>query len=133
MIMTEEQQRVFIERLIDKKAKPSITSIYHTTNGGDNMRVPALMDLLMIDQSLLTEDGKEAISYLESVGERTSPFLSFENFKWKVMAFLAIQDLIRTPVFSDTTTESFLQVKYFYYESKYILTEVIIASLNGLH
>jgi hypothetical protein len=49
------------------------------------------------------------------------------------MAFLSVQDLLTTPLFSDTTNAGILQIKYFYYESKYILMEIIASSLNGLH
>lgn len=132
--MTEEEQHQFLQRLAYKKDNPSFgIYAYRHLSGGDDLYSVSLANLLMIDASLLTEDGKEALSYMESLCELREQSFSFERFKWKVTAFLAVQDLLSTPVFHDTTNAAILQLKYFYYESKYILTEVIVSSLNGLH
>lgn len=132
--MTKEQQQQFLEKLLSKKSNNSAFSVvYKYFDDGTELRLPKLAELLSIDQSLLTEDGKEALGYLESLKEESNKMMTFEKFKVKLMIFLSIQDLLSTPLFPDTTTHAFLQVKYFYYESKYILTEMIVSSLNGLH
>jgi hypothetical protein len=107
--------------------------MYHHLTGDDSMTLPNLLDLLMMDNSLLTEDGKKAVDYLESISEPVNQQFTFQRFKWRVMAFLSVQDLLTTPLFSDTTDAGILQIKYFYYESKYILMEIIASRLNGLH
>ena len=48
------------------------------------MKSHPLTDLLMIDHSLLNEEGKEAIDYLESLVESRDQQFSFEKFKVKL-------------------------------------------------
>ena len=133
--MTIKQQQEFFQKLMNRKNNTSFeTFVYrYLKDDKKNLRLPGLTQLLLIDNSLLTEDGKEAINYLESLIEPEGQIFSFSKFKWKILAFLAVQDLLTTPIYEGGIISSILQQKYFYYESKYILLEVIISSLNGLH
>jgi hypothetical protein len=131
--MTKEEQQAYINKLGERKAKNSFESTYIMFVNKEGMEPYELFNVLTLDKSLLNRDGIDAIEYLESLDETDEEMFSFRKFKWKIMAFLSVQDLLNVPVFGENAINVLLKMKYFYYESKYILSEVILASLNGLH
>jgi len=56
------------------------------------------------------------------------------DFRWKVAAFISVQDAFDSPLFeSKDTPMSMFYLWYFYCESRYLLTESIICGLNGTY
>lgn len=131
--MTEEEQQKFINKLHQRKANGSFAASYVLYLDTEKMEPHKLLDIMMLDESLLTAEGKEALDYLESLKESDEEVFGFRRFKWKLMAFQAIQDILTIPMIGENAINVMFKIKYFYYESKYILSEVILASLNGLH
>lgn len=92
-----------------------------------------LLEILALDKERFTAEGKEILDYLESEIESTKDFPTYRDFKWKLSAFIEMQDMLAIPIVSGSKPEHIFQLNYFYYESKYLLLESIISSLNGLH
>jgi hypothetical protein len=55
----------------------------------------------------------------------------YSRFKWRVLAFLSIQDVFDAPLADGRDLLSIFRQWYFYCESKYLLIETILCGLNG--
>ncbi len=130
--MTEAEQNALLEELSRKKMDFSIPSFVTYYLDEHEMQSPLLIQLLGIDESELSANGKRVLEFLQAQKEGSSVF-NFESFKWKVHAFISLQDILFPPYFEGTHWDVILQIRYFYYESKYVLAESIHASLNGMH
>lgn len=58
---------------------------------------------------------------------------SYNDLKWKLSAFINIQDVFIPLLFEGRNTTNIFHMWYFYYESKYILLESILAGFQGYH
>jgi hypothetical protein len=130
--MTENERNALLEELSNKKMSFSIPSFVAYYLDEQEMQSPSLVQLLGIDESELTLNGNRVLQFLESEKE-SSPIFNFEIFKWKVHAFLSIQDLLFPQIFDGVNWDIILKIRYFYYESKYVLLESIHSSLNGMY
>lgn len=131
--MTEEEQQQYIESLW-KRASQGGHSVYmRYYKDGKPTEIDRLFQLLSLHDGQLTEDGNKALNYLESQNEANEKYFTFEKFKWKVLAFLSIQDCFDMILHDEYNDRNIFQSKYFYYESKYVLIESILSGLNGLH
>jgi hypothetical protein len=129
---TNEQEALF-KRLLAKKADRGHLVYMRYYQDGNPTETDTLFNLLSLDKSMLTEDGKHILDYLENKKEESTSYFSYENFKWKLLAFLSLQDIFGMPMHTGSNQQNIFQLRYFYYESKYILIESILGSLNGLH
>ena len=58
----------------------------------------------------------------------------YEDFKWRLSAYVAIQDIFDSPILENMDDPlSMFHIWYFYYESKYILIESILSGFYGLY
>lgn len=131
--MTKEEREKFAEDLLHKRQNRSHTVRMRHYIGDQANDIESLLEILSLDQSNLTDEGRKLLDYLESTPkENQTPTINYEQFKWKLLAFISIQDTFNTTIYDDDY-HLMLQQHYFYYESKYNLTECIIAGLNGLH
>lgn len=130
--MKEEEKQSLFEDLMKKKMNFGLLSFVAHYMSDTEMQSPSLAELLGIDETELTVNGKRVLQFLETEKSESTTF-NFEDFKWKVHAFLSIQDLLFPQIFDETHWDVILQIRYFYYESKYVLTESIHSSLNGMH
>jgi hypothetical protein len=131
--MTADEKNRLMEFLLQKKNSPSVNCFMTYYLDDKDIAAPALAELLAINDSELTITGKQILDFLEATGKDEEHPFSFENFKKKLHVFVSIQDMLFPPYFTDTTVAETFQIRYFYYESKYILTESILSGLNGLH
>jgi hypothetical protein len=130
--MDEAERNEFTKELAEKKMNFNLPVFVTYYTDENEMKSPTLAQLLGFGESHLTVSGSKALRFLE-FEKRSDSVFSFDAFKWKLHAFLSLQDLVFPPVFEDAPWKVIFQMKYFYYESKYILTESILSSLNGLH
>lgn len=131
--MADKDLHPLIERLINRqRTKQLAVFVQYFTDDAPQAPQP-LFNLLMLPKEVLNAEGAELLRYLEEQRENASEAFTFERFKWKIAAFLCLQDVMHSPYYPDMLNKHLLQYKYFYYESKYILTESIVAGLNGLH
>lgn len=133
--MDSKTRESFIDNLLNKQRQHHVMTYIKYFDDEDNMIPDTLLNLLSSNEHMLNEGGKTLIKYLENSPAETSE-LSYENFKWKLTAFLSIQDVFDMkgqPDVASINQQNLLKLRYFYYESKYILTESIISSLNGSH
>lgn len=133
IIMYTHKQEILFQRLLTKQERRG-TQVYMRYHMDENPQKPdSLFNLLSLDRSCLTEDGHQILEYLENKEEDSTSYCQYRQFKWKVEAFLSLQDIFSLPMVTGGTSETLFQIMYYYYESKYLLTESIIGGLNGLH
>ena len=134
--MDKEEREIFLKNLLKKKNEHKVLVFLKYYKDDIDMEPDTLMNMLSLDESLLNEGGKILVQYLENLPQEEKQLISYNNFKWKLSAFLSIQDVFDMkiqPDLSHINQEYLFQLRYFYYESKYILTESIITGLNGSH
>lgn len=131
--MTAEEKQSLLEELLNRKRNVSVKSSMNYYLNDEDFKAPPLAELLSLDDSELTATGKRILEYLETTDPEPGQIINFESFKRKVQAFLSIQDMLFPPYFDGTSVAETFQLRYFYYESKYILTEAVVSGLNGLH
>lgn len=90
-----------------------------------------ILYILGIEKSSLSETANEIINFLEENNEYEKK--EFIDFKWKLSAFLNIQDIFDSPIYKSDDVNSIFHLWYFYYESKYILNESLLCGLNGFY
>jgi hypothetical protein len=79
--------------------------------------------------SNLAQDSYEAIGELSEKNEDEE----WNDFLWKLTAFDCIQDIFEINIYESDNLELLSQQYYFYYESKAVFAESILAGLNGLY
>ena len=72
-----------------------------------------------------------ALGTLEELGN--DPSSGWINFRWKLSALTHLQDIFDSAVQESKELRTLFQQYYFYYESRVILAECILAGLNGLY
>lgn len=122
-----------IHRLMKKtENKFSVSAVYKYykdisafTEAGD------ILSILGLDRNLLPSSVLEIIDFLEKGnGYDSSNYL---DLKWKLSAFLNIQDIFDHPIYENEDMFTSFHLWYFYFESKYILIESFLSGLNGLY
>jgi hypothetical protein len=73
---------------------------------------------------------KETVELLETEKEFND---EFTKFKWKLYAFVVLQDIFDSPIFENEYKDQIFFLWYFYYESKYLLTEMLLSGFNGFY
>jgi hypothetical protein len=122
----------FKRSLFDKAMAPfSLTASYTYYKHIDKQTDPgSLARLLGTDNGFLSDRETQVLSVLESTDTLQSDSHYLE-FKWKLVAFLSLQDIFDAPLLAGTDLLSLFRQWYFYYESKYLLIETILCGLNG--
>lgn len=124
----------FRRNLYDRAVSPlSFTAAYHYYPDIDVMTDPgSLASLLGIGEDFLSDREKKVLSILENDDKKKSgDYPGYLEFKWKVLSFLSVQDVFDAPLMAGSDLRSLFRQWYFYYESKYLLVETILCSLNG--
>lgn len=93
---------------------------------------PSILLSLGVSRDALSDRASEALDAIEelSTGDQNS---AWSKFKWKLSAFSAIQDAFDTPVLPPVGVSVLFEQYYFYFESRNILAESVLAGLNGLY
>jgi hypothetical protein len=90
-----------------------------------------LLEALGIRKEALSPIALGALESVEELGREVPE--DWERFLWSLAAFTHIQDLFECPLQEGGDIKSLFQQYYFYYESKSILVECILAWLDGLY
>lgn len=90
-----------------------------------------LLKTLGIEKNSLSPTALSALESVEELAEEIPE--DWEKFIWSLAAFIHIQDLFECPLQDGDDINSIFQQYYFYYESKSILIECILAWLEGLY
>ncbi len=127
-----KNSREFLQLLCDRTASPaSFTADYRYYMNIDDVSDPdRLATILGIDDGFLSDRERKVLSFLEG-NKRRRPDTSYSEFKWKVVAFLSVQDIFDAPLVLGSDLRSLFRQWYFYYEAKFLLVETILCGLNG--
>jgi hypothetical protein len=128
-----EKHSPFEEQLFEKAVEPfTMTSTYIFLKDVTSIKSPGSLPFLLgIDKRAFSNRENDVLKLLED--EKHADTEKYVDFKWKILAFLTIQDIFDAPLFKGDDLKSLFQQWYFYYESKYVLTEMVLCGLNGFH
>lgn len=122
-----DNKPTFLNKLVDEYTSPlSVTSFYHLQK--DPNISGKLYEILGVGKEHFTNIAIETLDILEREETIKADWL---DFKWKLSAFYTIQDVFDVPLYNLKDEKSLFHQLYFYYESKYLLTETIMCGLNG--
>lgn len=124
----------FQNRLLSKALGPIPlrTSYIYPRDLKSYNRPYQLLNILGLDEEILSRTAKETIKILEeSIGSEPDQY--YDDFKWKLTAFLQLQDVFDLQLHKIGQITSIFHLWYFYYESKYILIESLLCGLNGFY
>ena len=126
-------RRELLSRHTQGRVYQSVAFIRSRLDGFD--KAPELKLLLGLQSEHLSSNATRVLNLLES-DDSKSETITFDDFKWKVLAYLTIQDIFDLPLFkveSKETMEKRFGQWYFYYEGKFALIELILCGLNGFY
>ena len=111
----------FIKTLIEKEMSPLYCTSNYLYKDIDNYNEPYnLKKIIGLKENLLSDNAKNVLNILEN--ETNEDIKNkYLDFKWKVTAFINIQDIFDMPILDRKELLGFFHLWYFYYESKYIL------------
>ncbi len=121
-----------MQALLSKMDAPKEYSVtYRLFRGPSGSETPdSILDVLELKADDLSQTAREALEALESSSAAGD---DFSDLKWKLTAFIHIQDVFDSPFFDSLDRDPLLmfQQYYFYYESLRILRESVLCGLNG--
>lgn len=120
----------FLHELIEQATDSrKVAAHYQYFTDPTSMEKPGdLRTILCIEDDHLSQVARESLKILEEEEEFRTPW---KDLKWKVSAYITIQDTFSGPIFKSRNDLSQFRQWYFYYEAKYILVEAILCGLNG--
>jgi len=130
MTKTSNGSSNFLRELIDKSTGwRKASACYFCSANPKGLKEPGdLKRIFCIEDEHLSEVATKSLKILEE----EKAFSSYwTDLKWKLLAYLTIQDLFSVPVFKSHYNMAFFRQWYFYYEAKYILIEAVLSGLNG--
>lgn len=87
-----------------------------------------IASILGLTEEQFSKEASKSINILENIPEFKK---HWHKLKWQLMAYLTIQDMFTSFLHDDQGAQNIFRQWYFYYESKYLLTEAILCGLNG--
>ena len=131
---TDIQENDIFEKLYHEiqAKKGTFSSSYFYFKDDKSAKPPTLIQILAIDEKALSTIAKETLELFEKESSEDAG-IAYTDFKWNVLSFVTIQDIFDAAIFDETALKNMFQQWYFYYESKYILTELILCWLNGFY
>jgi hypothetical protein len=111
-----------------------VQSTYRLVLDTDNWVLPPLADMLQVRRDDLNKSAAEILEFFEHGSRDGKASGEWEDFKWKITAFLEIQDIFDAPLYSTgSAVLNIFHLWYFYFESRYLLVESILCGLHGLY
>ena len=105
---------------------------YQATRDGQPVSPLSIVDALGINAEILSPTAQETLAALEAQSlQDESTQTAWIDFRWKLTAFLHIQDIFDSPLYEGVDLGSLFHQYYFYFESRNILTESVLCGLNG--
>lgn len=125
----------FLQELAQQAAGPrSLRTTFVYLKHPDTCESPgSLVQILDLDVEILSEVARRTLDALDSPDLEPEARERWNAFKWRVHAFVTLQDVFDAPLFESATIDSPFRLWYFYYESKHLLTESILSLLHGFY
>lgn len=115
-------------------AQKSLTTTLVYLKDPDKCESPgSLAQILDLDSAALSDPARRTLDSLDAPDLDPATRGRWNAFKWRIHAFVTLQDVFDSPLFESVTIESPFRLWYFYYESKHLLAESILCLLNGLY
>ena len=132
MSKSDKKINPFLDKLMNQSKKwKELSALYpHIENINNYNDPPAVFEILNFNIDNQSNAVKDTIELLETEQEFQP---DFTNFKWKIYAFIFLQDIFDSAIFETNYQDHIFQQWYFYYESKYLLTEILLAGFNGFY
>lgn len=129
----EAAQPQFFKKLVDEFGKPrEFRASYRLPKVPGVVNDPnSLLGSLELDAKVLSPVAKETLDALEAPD--TQHREKWVEFEWKLDAFNHLQDIFDAALLESEDLQTIFHQYYFYYESRYILTESILCGLNGFY
>ncbi len=112
--------------------KGTFSSTYFYFENKESAKPSSLIQILALNEKELSSVAKETLRLFEKENLGNEG-ITYTDFKWNLLAFVAVQDIFDAAILDETALKNMFQQWYFYYESKYILTELILCWLNGFY
>jgi len=122
----------FLKELVDRAREGLETSGVYTYRKtfGNWVDPGSIYHLLGTTEKALTDYGRSVLELHEKQTNNADWLL----FKWQLAAFQEIQDVFDAPLLDGSEPPlNMFQLWYFYYESRRLLAEAVICTLNGLY
>lgn len=119
----------FIEQLLKSDNDLQLTVTFHVVGNDESLQRLGLCDILGLDKERINKTGQKIIEVLEH--DKDIPKDLYNSLKWKILAFLTIQDAFRGIVHTTGEVNSLFYKSYFYYESIHILREFFYCGFNN--
>jgi hypothetical protein len=122
-----------MDRLMQRAQQPlALQTTYYYLKRPEDVKDPGLAaGILSIDLETLPDITREALGGLEDYGSREGASPHWLEFKWRLLAFTSLPDAFDARLSEMEEDSSIFQLWYFYYESKYLLTEAFLCGLTG--
>lgn len=132
----------FLRKLVENASSPRrFASLYQLPKSGQLEDPYDLFSALDLQESTVSDLARETHSAIEEVAGQSEDWL---DFRWKLTAHAHLQDIFDASLFPpndhtlpiDPLTQLYqlsFQQYYFYFESRILLREAILAGLNGLY
>jgi hypothetical protein len=129
---SNRRNNIFKKKLIDAVQNPFfIPASYTSYQNIDALVTPGLLTRIIgFKNDQISDRERNVLSLIENK-EHSDICNNYSDFKWQVLAFLSVQDIFDAPLVKGHDFLSLFRQWYFYYESKYVLTEAILCGLNG--
>ena len=123
----------FLRDLVTRASEPRhFQAVYRFAKSEAADRIPlSITDFLGLDKRDLSAGAVNALEAIEGPGG--DHHAAWLDFKWKLTAFEAVQDIFDTVIADGDSAMIPLQQYYFYYESSRLLGESILCGLNGFY
>ncbi|MCG8344009.1 MAG: hypothetical protein MI685_02470 [Chlorobiales bacterium] len=126
----DELKSDFLSELTDKyNTSRKHGAFYLYVKNKEDLSNPGDFRMIIgISDEHLSDVAKESLNILENKDDINDFWI---DLKWKVSAYLTVQDLFGAPDFDLNDTSTIFKQWYYYYEAKYILIEAFLCGLNG--
>lgn len=104
---------------------------YRLVHDLDNWPLPSLDRILGVQAEDLTKRATDILRFFEGRARSEKRFAEWQDFKWKVTAFIEIQDVFGTPIYPASSILNLFHFWYLYFESRNLLVESVLCGLHG--
>jgi hypothetical protein len=127
-------ETTFFTELMAKSMEPKVlkTSVRVVSDATTLEEPDPLMVILGLEEIVMSEEALRTLDAFEKGRDDTTQTAAWNDFKWKLTAFVEIQDIFDARLMKGLHLNAF-HLWYFYFESKRLLEEAVICGFNGLY
>jgi hypothetical protein len=126
-------QSELLKRLLSEIDEPRrFEVIYELARRPESLSQPCdILVALGVPKDAVSDRATEALDAIKELARNGDS--SWVDFRWKLTAFVHVQDIFDMTVREAADPRVWFQQYYFYYESQRILAESVLSGLNGLY